>query len=104
MKVVENTTFHTLYYIYIYSSVFQHFHAKSAKYTKKQAVPRENDGNTCIFSMKQNETSRFTVFTWIFQSFRSVFAEISLFGNDNGVFTHDFVTEQTTHKLDRGVK
>ena len=34
----ENTTFLTLYsiyiYIYIYSSVFQHFHIKSANYTK----------------------------------------------------------------------
>ena len=103
MKVVENTTFHTLYsiYIYIYSSVFQHFHIKSANYTKKQTIPRENDGNTCIFSMKRSETKHFAAFTRIFHAFLSVFAEITLFGNDNGEFTRDFVAEQTTHTLHR---
>ena len=55
MKVVENTTFHTLYsiYIYIYSSVFQLFHAKSAKYTNKRVIQRENGGNHCVF--RKNE-------------------------------------------------
>ena len=103
MKVVENTTFHTLYsiYIYIYSSVFQHFHIKSANYTKKQTIPRENDGNTCIFSMKRSETKHFAAFTRIFHAFLSVFAEITLFGNDNGEFTRDFVAEQATHTRHR---
>ena len=101
MKVVENTTFHTLYSIYIYSSVFQLFLIKSANYTKKQTIPRENDENTCVFSLKQRKTNHFTVFTRIFRAFCSVFAEITLFGNDNGEFTHDFVAEQTTHTRHR---
>lgn len=103
MKVVENTTFHTLYsiYIYIYSSVFQHFHAKSAKYTEKQSIPRENDGNHCVFSLKQLKTNHPAAFTRIFCAFPPVFAEITLFGNDNGEFAHDFVAEQTTHTRHR---
>ena len=100
MKVVENTTFHTLYslsiYIYIYSSVFQYFRVKSAKYTKKQTIQRENDENHCVFSLKRLKTSHFKAFTRIFRAFRSVFAKISLCGNDNGEFTHDFVAEQPT--------
>ena len=95
MKVVENTTFHTLYYIYIYiySSVFQHFHAKSEKYTEKQSIPRENDENHCVFSLKRLKTNRFVAFMRIFRAFRPVFAEITLFGNDNGEITYDFVAE-----------
>ena len=88
-------------YIYIYSSVFQQFHIKSAKYTKKCVVPRENDGNHCIFSRKRRKADRFTALSRIFHAFRSVFAEISLCGNDNGEFAHDFVAEQTTHTRHR---
>ena len=101
MKVVENTTFHTLYSLSIYSSVFQLFLAKSAKYIKKRVIPRENNGNHCAFSRKQRKTNRFTALSRIFHAFRSVFAEISLCGNDNGEFQHDFVAEQTTHTRHR---
>ena len=34
----------------------------------------------------------------IFCVFRSVFAELTLFGNDNGEFQVHFVAEQTTQK------
>ena len=88
-------------YIYIYSCVFQHFHAKSAKYTKKQAIPRENSGNHCEFLRKRTKTSRSDALSRIFRAFRSIFVEISLCGNDNGEFTHDFVSEQTTHTRHR---
>ena len=88
-------------YIYIYSSVFQLFHAKSANYTEKQSIPRENDGNHCVFSLKQLKTNHSAAFTRIFCAFRPVFAEITLFGNDNGEFAHDFVAEQTTHTRHR---
>jgi hypothetical protein len=47
--------------------------------------------------MKRSETKHFAAFTRIFHAFLSVFAEITLFGNDNGEFTRDFVAEQTTH-------
>ena len=88
-------------YIYIYSSVFQHFYIKSAKYTKKRVISSENDRNHCVFSRKRTKTNHFSAFSRIFHAFRSVFAEISLCGNDNGEFTHDFVAEQTTHTRHR---
>ena len=70
------------------------------KYTEKQSVPRENDGNRCVFSLKRLKTSNFTAFMRIFCAFRSVFAELTLFGNDNGEFQVHFVVEQTTQKRD----
>lgn len=88
-------------YIYIYSSVFQLFLAKSAKYTKKRVVSSENGGNHCVFWRKRMKTNRSAMFSQKFRAFRSVFAEISLCGNDNGEFIHDFVAEQTTHPRHR---
>ena len=103
MKVVENTSFHTLYSIYIYinSSVIQLFLVKSAKYTKKQTITRENDGDHCAFSRKRAKTNHFAAFSQIFRAFHSVFAKIALCGNDNGEFTHDSVAELTTHTRHR---
>ena len=98
----QNNNFsYIVFYIYIYSSVFQLFLAKSAKYTKKRVIPRENDGNHCVFLQKRTKTNHFPAFSRIFRAFHSVFAEISLCGNDNGEFTHDFVAEQTTHTRHR---
>ena len=51
--------------------------------------------------MKRSETKHFAAFTRIFHAFLSVFAEITLFGNDNGEFTRDFVAEQATHTRHR---
>ena len=50
------------------------------------------------------KTTHYTSFARIFCAFRSVFEEITLFGNDNEEFQYDFVSEQTTRKLDRGAK
>ena len=90
-----------VFYIFIYSSVFQLFLVKSAKYTKKCIIPRENDGNHCVFLRKRMKSNHFTAFSRKFHAFHSVFAEISLCGNDNGEFTHDFVAEQPTHTRHR---
>jgi len=88
-------------YIYIFASIFQHIHAKSADYTEKQSIPRGNKRNPCVFSMKQNETTHFAAFTRIFHVFCLVFAEIGLCGNDDGKFQVHFVAEQPTHTRHR---
>ena len=66
---------------------------KSAKYTEKQSIPRENNEIHCVYLRKQTKTTHYASFARIFCAFRSVFAEITLFGNDNGEFQHDFVAE-----------
>lgn len=90
--------------MYIYIQAFSNIFHKIGRIYKKQSIPRENDENHCVFSLKRMKTNHFVAFAQIFRAFRPVFAEITLFGNDNGEFIYDFVAEQTTHKLDRGVK
>jgi len=52
----------------------------------------------CVYS------HRFAAFMQKFRVFHSVFAEISLHGNDNGEFQVHFVAEQTTQNGYRGAK
>lgn len=93
----KHNSLYIVFYLSIYSSVFQHFHAKSANYTEKQPVLRENGRNHCVFSLKRLKTNHLAAFTRIFCMFHSVFAEISLRGNDNGRISQHLVAGLSTH-------
>ena len=102
MKVVENTTFHTLYSIYIY--IFKSFPTFSQKiveiYKETDHSKRKRRKSLCILA----ETAKNKPFCGIYTDILCVSSCICgnhLVGNDNGEFAHDFVAEQTTHTRHR---